>query len=206
VIGGSATRGGRGAPAALAAAAILAAWTGTAAAASWSADRDASRVEFVLHTFWHDVHGTSSALEAALDSASGDPLSDGRVSVSVDAASLVTGIGCRDRKMRERHLEVATYPRLEFRSTAPPRKGSAPSDGVERPVHLTVEGDLAIHGVTKRVAVSVEARADGDGWVMKGALVVKLSDYGVPDPGNALNNVKDDMDLGFEIRFRRRSG
>jgi polyisoprenoid-binding protein YceI len=69
-----------------------------------------------------------------------------------------------------------------------------------------VDGDLTIHGVTKKVEVAVEARRDGDGWVMKGSLVVKLTDYGVPDPSIAINKVKDDVDLGFEIRFKKRGG
>jgi len=204
VIGSAAWRGNRSLRAILAVAALLAGGTGAAAANSWSADPEASHVEFVLHTFWHDVHGTSAALEATLDSASGDPLADGVVSVSVQAATLLTGNDRRDRKMREEHLEVGKFPLLEFRSTAPPRRSEAPAEGAAGTARLTVDGDLTIHGVTRKVSVLVEALAAGGAWVMKGALVVKLTDFGVPDPSIALNKVKDDLDLGFEIRFKAR--
>lgn len=203
---GGARRGPRWGLAILAVAALFPGGAGAAAAASWSADPGACRAEFVLHTFWHDVHGTTSAVEATLESASGDPLADGSVIVSVEAASLVTGNARRDRKMREAHLEVEKYPRLEFRSSAPPRGDRAPGETAAGASRLIVEGDLTIHGVTKKVEVAVEALRDGDGWVMKGSLVVKLTEFGVPDPSIAINKVKDDVDLGFEIRLKKRGG
>ncbi len=186
----------------------------TAAGARLVAADGAARAGFVLHTFWHDVEGTTASVAARLDSASGSVLIDGEVTVCVEAATLDTGIGRRDRKMREEHLEVEKYPRLEFRSTAAPRPsaaqepraGAAEGEGAEDaapPARLVVEGDLTLHGVTRRVSVPVEARALPDGWAMKGAIVVRLTDYGIPDPSIALNKVRDEVDVHFDIRFSR---
>jgi len=173
---------------------------------SWSADPDLSHVEFVLHTFWHDVTGTTSALTATLVSTGGDPLVDGTVAVSVETATLVTGIGRRDRKMREEHLEAQRFPRLEFRSTEPPKLETRAPDGARDSSHVIVAGDLTLHGVTRRVAVPVEATSMAGGWLMKGVAVVKLSDYGVPDPSIALNRARDEVEIRFEIRFAIRNG
>jgi polyisoprenoid-binding protein YceI len=193
-------------PAVLVAAILLPAPAQAGEAARWSADASGSRVGFVLHTFWHDVEGTTSTLTADLSSASGDPLEDGAVTISVEAATLVTGIGRRDRKMREAHLEVDKYPLLTFHSTSPPRREASPAPPGDNGAGVVVEGDLTIHGVTRKISVPISARADGEGWSMKGSLVVRLSDYGVPDPSIAINKVKDGVDLSFEIRFVRRRG
>lgn len=194
-------------PAALAALLAAAPAAAPAAPARWEGLPGASRVEFVLHSFWHDVEGSTAAVAAELTSEGGDPLADGLVRVSVEAAALDTGIVRRDRKMREEHLEVAKHPLLEFRSTAPPRREAGAGAGAAAetaPARLVVEGDLAIHGVTRRVSVPVEARARDGGWLMTGAFVVRLSEFGIPDPSIALNKVRDAVDVRFEVRLSRR--
>jgi polyisoprenoid-binding protein YceI len=70
---------------------------------------------------------------------------------------------------------------------------------------MDVEGDLTLHGVTRRITAPVEAEAAGSGWLMKGATVVRLTDYGVPDPSIVLNKVSDEVEIRFEIRFTARA-
>jgi len=176
--------------------------------ARWAVAEGGGEASFVLHTFWHDVDGKTSSLTATLDSASGDVSADGSVSVCVDAAALQTGNDKRDRKMREDHLEVAKFPRLEFRSTTRPGRESSEtgSAGGALTFRAEVTGDLTLHGVTKRVSVPIEAVSEAGGWLMKGALIVRLSEYAIPDPSIALNKVKDEVDVRFEIRFRKTGG
>jgi len=109
----------------------------------WACGAGECRAGFVLHTFWHDVEGSTPAVTALLESASGDPLADGVVSVKVEAASLGTGIEKRDRKMREVHLETAGHPLIEFRSTAPPIPLGGSSAG-----SATGSGGAAVEPVT----------------------------------------------------------
>ena len=65
-----------------------------------------------------------------------------------------------------------------------------------------MRGDLTIHGVTRSVTVRVEAAETEGGWLVRGEMVVSLSDYGIPDPSIILNKVRDEVDAAFEIRFR----
>jgi len=141
------------------------------------------------------------AVAATLKSESGDPLTDGVVSVRVDAASLQTGIGRRDRKMREEHLEVQHHPAMEFASTSAPRRLFEQEAGMAGPAWVEIEGDLSIHGVTRRVAVRVEATPEEAGWQMKSHFAVRLSDYAIPDPSMAVNKVDDEVDIYFEIKL-----
>jgi polyisoprenoid-binding protein YceI len=174
------------------------------AAGRWVAPEGGSRVGFLLHTFWRGVEGTTTLVDAVMESATGDPLADGTVRVIVGAAALETGVARRDRKMREEHLEVGKYLSIRFVSTAPPRelalRGPGRVDG-DVPQFLEVTGDLTLHGVTRRVTARVEAERADDGWIMKGRLTVWLSQYGIADPSSFFNKVRDDVDIYFEIRF-----
>jgi polyisoprenoid-binding protein YceI len=199
-------RAWRPAAAAVLAAAILGVTHAAVAAAEAAGARRWTAVEgeagFVLHTFWHDVEGTTRGVKAELTSASGDPLADGVVKVVVDAASLETGIGRRDRKMREEHLETATYPTIEFHSTSPPGGRTSAGEGKR----FEVAGDLTLHGVTKPVTAPVEAKAAGEGWEFSGRLTIKMSDYQIANPSIALNKVRDEVEIHFRIRLERAKG
>jgi polyisoprenoid-binding protein YceI len=70
------------------------------------------------------------------------------VEAAIDVTSLSTGVKKRDEHVLSGEmLDAARFPTMTFRSTSVERSGS----GV-----LAVQGDLTIHGVTKRVAFDVE--------------------------------------------------
>ncbi len=71
-----------------------------------------------------------------------------KIDVTVQSASLDTRNWVRDRVLRSDDLfDVEKYPTLSFRSTSATPTGT---DAYE------IEGDLTIHGVTKRIAVPVK--------------------------------------------------
>jgi polyisoprenoid-binding protein YceI len=71
-----------------------------------------------------------------------------RIDVTVQAASLDTRNWVRDRELRtDDFFDVEKFPTLSFRSTGVKTTGKESYD---------VEGDLTIHGVTKRVTVPVK--------------------------------------------------
>lgn len=187
--------------AALALVALGAAGAAFAEPREWVSPPGASRVGFLLHTFWHGVEGTTTAVSAKMTSESGDPLADGVVTAGVDAASLSTGIKRRDAKMREEHLESAAYPIIAFRSTSPPREALAGRTAAEGTSWVDVEGEFTLHGVTHPVTATVEAIREEAGWMMKSHFTLSLSDYGIADPSILLNKVDDAVDIYFEIKL-----
>jgi len=190
--------------AAAALATVVALGTGAPARAealSWSSAPAASRVGFLLHTFWHGVEGTTTAVTATMTSDSGDPLADGHVVVRVDAASLSTGINRRDAKMRDVYLETAKHPEISFLSTSPPRKALEEQSPEAGAVWVAVEGDFTLHGITRPLTANVEALREGDGWMMKAHFSVLLSEFGIADPSILLNKVDDAVDVYFEIKL-----
>jgi len=95
--------------------------------------------------------------------------------LEVDLASLETGIGLRDRQMREQFLEVEKYPIAEFTLT---EVKTASSNSLENnvPVELTLAGDFTVHGVTRQVEVKATA-----------VYIKESEDTGVRHPGDILH-------------------
>lgn len=104
---------------------------------------------------------TAETFQGKTDQISGrvslpDSLSDSvTVYVEVDIASLKTGIGKRDKDMREDYLETGKYPKGIFKgATLKNAGGMKLTPGV--PATLDVEGSFTLHGVTRRLRTTIE--------------------------------------------------
>ncbi len=88
------------------------------------------------------VRGHFARFDAHIEGDDTDP-ENASVQVTVEAASLDTGLGQRDEHLRSPDLlDVAQFPTIEFRSTSIKK---ADDD------RLAVEGDLTIKGVTRPI-------------------------------------------------------
>lgn len=113
----------------------------------------------------------------------------------VPVASLRTGMVARDRVLRRKGwLDAETYPNLEFK--AEKAKETKPSV-------WSVDGTFTMHGVTKPMSITVEAREIPDAlakraklgpgkWIrVKTSFRLKLSDYGIKIPSQSIATVDD---------------
>jgi polyisoprenoid-binding protein YceI len=116
----------------------------------------------------------------ALDPAGvGDSLT---VRVEVDMASLDTGIGKRNQHMRENHLQTAKYPTAVFEGAAvrAPRNATL---AVERHTSFDLEGSFTLHGVTRRLRVTVHVTLRDERTLdFTTSFKVPLADYGISRP------------------------
>jgi polyisoprenoid-binding protein YceI len=117
-------------------------------AATWNIDPDHSSVAFkVRHMMVSNVKGEFGKFKGMLVLDDQD-LSRSRVDVTIDCASVNTGVVKRDDDLRSDHfLDVAHYPTMTFVS----RKVAKAGNG-----KLLVTGDLTLHGVTREVVLDVE--------------------------------------------------
>jgi polyisoprenoid-binding protein YceI len=116
--------------------------------ATWNIDPAHSVAEFkVKHMMIANVKGQFSKLSGTLflDEAN---LANSRVEVSIEAASIHTRDDQRDAHLKSADfLDVEKFPTLTFKS-----KGIS----IVRDGELSVEGDLTIRGVTRKVHFAVE--------------------------------------------------
>ena len=117
-------------------------------------------------------------------------LNTARVTVSVEAASLDTGISRRDRHLRrEDFFDVEKFPAITFESLR--------VEGAGR--RLLVVGRLTLHGVTREMRVPVDVSVAGSRLEARGQFDVKRTDHRMTYD-SAVNPVGDRVRIEFTFR------
>lgn len=176
------------------------AWTVAAPAATYDIDPTHSTVGFkVRHMMVSNVRGEFTDFQGTYTF---DPEHPEATSVEVEirVASVDTGAEKRDDHLRsDEFFDVANHPVMTFKSTKVVPKGDD---------EYTLEGDLTIRGVTKRVELDVEFHGQvvdpwgntRTGFEAEGE--INRQDFGVKYSA-ALDNgglvVADDVDIELEI-------
>jgi polyisoprenoid-binding protein YceI len=120
----------------------------TTTTTTWNIDPAHTVAEFkVKHMMIANVKGHFSKVSGVLTRDESDPAKD-RIEATIEAASVQTRDEQRDAHLKSPDFfHVEKFPTLHFKSTGV----SVVSEG-----ELSVEGDLTIHGVTRKVRFAVE--------------------------------------------------
>ena len=140
---------------------------------------DAGNVEF-LATGWPSalkIHGKGSGPDGVLT------ISDRAVSgsLSVDLASLETGIGLRDRHLKEEYLQVDRYPQARL-TLSHLDVAQVPDGAAFGPVTVPFDGTLLLHGVEKPVSGQAKVTRHDARVTVSAQFSIKLGDFGVEIP------------------------
>jgi polyisoprenoid-binding protein YceI len=118
--------------------------------------------------------------------------STAKVTLSIEAGSIDTGIGMRDNHLRsEDFLDIRKFPTITFESQRVEGSGR----------RANVVGQLTIHGVTREVAVPLDVSMSDIALVASGEFVINRRDYGIVYQ-SFLNPVGDDVRVSFTFRAR----
>jgi polyisoprenoid-binding protein YceI len=154
----------------------------------------------VRHMMITNVRGAFQNIQGTV---SWDPAHPEQASVeaTIDATTINTGVADRDAHLKSADfLDVANFPTITFKST----KVTVEDEGEAK-----VEGDLTIHGVTKRVVLKVEGPTGSgkDPWgnTRIGASAttkIKRSEFGLTynaalETGGVL--IGDDLKIEIEV-------
>lgn len=125
---------------------------------TWNIDPVHSTAQFkVKHMMISNVKGEFTKITGKLEL---DPsnIANSHVEASIDATTINTREPDRDTHLKSADfLDVANFPNLSFKSTQISKKGEG---------ELSVEGDLTMRGVTRKVVFEVEgpSAATKDPW------------------------------------------
>ena len=134
-------------------------------------------------------------------SLAGGKAEGGKLEIDVDVASLKS-----DQEKLDGHLkspdffDVAKFPKATFKSTSVTKSGD----------ELKIEGDLTLHGVTKKVTLTGKASAEVAHPMMKGTFVIAFSattkinrkEFGVAYGPDAV--VSDNVDVTISVEGDRK--
>jgi len=135
----------------------------------YAVDPTRSRIGFHATSRFMDADGTFSRFAGEIR------LDDGRLEtatgrVTVEVASLDTGIPLRDRHLRsDDFFDVDRHPRATFVVASVQREDD----------RVTVAGDLTIRGVTRPVRLAGTATSSGGTLRVAGAFTVDRRDFGI---------------------------
>lgn len=118
-----------------------------------------------------------------------------KIVVRVPLKNLSTGISMRDDHMKNKYLQVGTYPNAELtvdRSTLHLPGGDGTTSG-------DANGTMAIHGKTKSVTFHYTVAKGGGTLHVGGTTKVDIRDYGIDVPSYLGVTVKPDVDV--EVQF-----
>jgi len=170
---------------------------------TWNIDPAHAVAEFkVKHMMISNVKGQFAKVSGTLSLDESD-LTQSKIEALIDATSIETRDTQRDGHLKSADfLDVDKFPTLSFRSTRIRRAG----DG-----ELAVEGDLTIHGVTKKSVFTVEGPTPPtkDPWGntrvgISATTKINRKDYGLTwnaalETGGLL--VGEDVAITLEVEF-----
>jgi polyisoprenoid-binding protein YceI len=115
---------------------------------------------------------------------------DGRVSISIDLASVDTSIEVRDERMRSMLFNTEEYSAAEVTATVDPDKiaGLAAGESVE----MTVECTLSLHGNTRPLMLDLVVTRSGASQLLvvsKKPVVVNAPEFGLGEGVEALREI-----------------
>jgi len=119
--------------------------------------------------------------------------------VKVPLQHLKTGIGLRDRHMKEKYLQVDRYP--DARLSVGHSALRFPTEGAT--LKGTAIGRLTLHGVGRNVHFRYKARNTGRVYRVEGLLYVNMHDYGIRVPTYLGVTVKPDVDVKVEFQLKQ---
>jgi polyisoprenoid-binding protein YceI len=123
-----------------------------------------------------------------------DPAGPGgaQISVTIDAASLDTGIEMRDKHLRSADFfDIERFPTIAFQSVRVESAGR----------RATVMGHLTLHGVTREIAVPVDVQITETALVASGEFIVNRGEYAM-NYNSFLNPIGNEVRVAFTFRAR----
>ncbi len=114
-----------------------------------------------------------------------------KAEVEVDLDAMETGIGMRDRHMKEKYLETSKFKTAVLRFVSSPVPPSLLKEGGE----LSTLGTLLLHGVEKPVTVAMKITAEGDQLKCEAKFKLKLSDFSIEIPSFSGITVADEVEV-----------
>jgi polyisoprenoid-binding protein YceI len=173
------------------------------AVTTWKLDPAHSLAEFkVKHMMISHVKGRFNGLSGTLSLDETDQ-THSSVEASIEVATIKTGDEQRDGHLKsEEFFDAEKFPAITFRSSSIDRKGGA---------DYLVTGELAMHGVTKRVTFAVEdlSQPSKDPWGnqrigLSATARINRMDFGLSwnsalEAGGLL--VGEDATISLEVQF-----
>lgn len=131
----------------------------------------------------------------------GDSPIGGMVYFEVNVLSITTGIGLRDRHMRENYLEADKWPKTFYKGTIAEWEEITPDS-----IKVRANGTIFIHGVERPLPVEAILSRTSDGFRIRSEFQVRLPDFSIQVPKVMFLKLDENilLKLDFYVQKARR--
>jgi polyisoprenoid-binding protein YceI len=154
------------------------------------------RVKEVLFGQSADAAGRTSDVSGSLTIAGTKVTA---ASFTADMTTVASNESRRDGQFKGRIMDVSTYPTSTFVLTDPIDFGTVPADGNQITTKAT--GKLTLHGVTKVVTFTLQAKRTGSTIAVAGSIPVTFADYGISNPSGGPAQTEDHGQIEFLLNL-----
>jgi len=165
--------------------------------------RKGGLLKFLGHDHLVSVRAMTGHIELTEESITPAAL---QISIAADSLLIIDEKKEKDRvkiqqDMREKVLETAKYPQIQFESSAV-RVVSEPDTNLQ--YNLRIEGDLTLHGVTQPIEIAASLVFTNDSLRAQGRFFLNQKNFRIKTASAAIGTVKvkDKLELSFDIVAR----
>ncbi|HLK31420.1 MAG TPA: YceI family protein [Puia sp.] len=158
---------------------------------NWSTVAAKAKITFKIKGPFGMVNGNFSGLKSTIKFNEKD-LGTSSISASIDAKTVSTGIGLRNRDLRKKEewLNTDKYPLISFKST----KIEKDAKGYK------VIGELTLKGITKPVSIPFTFSPSKNTGIFKGQFVIKRKEFHIGKDGGSVGS---DVTINIEVPVKK---
>ncbi|HRY97708.1 MAG TPA: YceI family protein [Bacteroidales bacterium] len=151
-------------------------------------------IRFFSETPAENIEAHNRQVNAALD------LSNGALVFKVLIKSFEFEKALMQEHFNENYMESDQFPNATFNGKlSDPLAFSKASKG---PVKVTLEGDLTIHGVTRKVKETATLEWKGEDVSGQAKFIVKPADYNIRIPAAVANNIAKEIEVSVDVNLK----
>jgi polyisoprenoid-binding protein YceI len=156
-------------------------------------------VKFISDAPIENFEGVTDKIDGYLFWEGDDITNNSALYFEVDLNSIDTGIGLRNRHMRENYLHTDKYPITHYKG-----KITKVDSVSESQFKVSAEGEIFIHGINKSLSVEgTLIKETPDIFHIKTEFVVALSDFEIEIPSIMFYKIDENMQLVLDFYVKK---
>lgn len=162
---------------------------------------DTSRVNlvrFISDSPVEDFDGTSDQINGYIVWSGDEPTAESEFYFQVDLNSLDTGIGLRNRHMREKYLETDQYPLATYRG-----KVTGIDQQSDSTFQASTEGTFSIHGIDKAMNLSGLVTLSDGQYRIESQFDITLTDFDIKVPQLLFLKIDEVVDIRLDFYLKQ---
>ena len=156
-----------------------------------------NQVKFISDAPMEDFEGVTPNIDGYVTWKGENMIDSSEIYIEVDLTTIDTGIGLRNRHMRDDYLETDKYRYAIFTGTIDEviKKESGDFD-------VKATGTFKLHGVEKQLTATASVNPKGTLFVAETQFNVALTDYNIKIPQLMFMKIDENMDVRVNVTFK----